>query len=90
MDRFRIHGAALTAADLDSVPATPKAVLPTTVVSYNFNETQVGPSPAAGTQALPAVPNPAPKWTSDTPSWQDERFCPEFCAWDAGDRAGHQ
>lgn len=38
IDRFRVHASALTPAELDSVPATAKAPLPTTVVSYEFSE----------------------------------------------------
>lgn len=67
VDRVRIHGAALIADELDSVAATPKAALASTVVAYNLNETN-WPFASSGTQPRPAVPNPSPTWTSDTPS----------------------
>ncbi|MBZ0255798.1 LamG domain-containing protein [bacterium] len=38
MDRYRIHTAALTAEELDSVADSPKAPLESTIVSYEFNE----------------------------------------------------
>ena len=41
MDRARIHNAVLTAAQLDSVAATPKAPLASTVVSFDFNERRI-------------------------------------------------
>ena len=77
IDRFRIHGAALTEADLDSDPAAPKAALASTLVAYNFNEAS-WPFASAGTSALPAVPNPAPKWTNDTPTGKTNDFALSF------------
>jgi hypothetical protein len=77
IDRFRIHAAALTAADLDSVAATPKAALASTVVAYAFNETN-WPFASSGTQPRPAVPNPAPQWTANTPSGLPGDFALSF------------
>ncbi|HNQ74649.1 MAG TPA: hypothetical protein PKN95_13745 [Verrucomicrobiota bacterium] len=75
-DRMRIHHALLTAADLDNVAASPKAPLPTTLVSYNFDEASF-PCTNAIAPELPAVPGPAfvaaqtsPEWASDSPTGQ--------------------
>lgn len=54
IDRARIHHALLTADQLDSVPATPKEPLETTVAAYDFDEEQL--PYANGTAAVrPAV-----------------------------------
>jgi hypothetical protein len=77
IDRFRIHNAALDGADLDSVANAPKAALPSTVVSYDFNQTS-WPFASTGTAALPAVPNPSPTWTNDTPTGNTNDFALSF------------
>ncbi|MHC1764675.1 MAG: LamG-like jellyroll fold domain-containing protein [Verrucomicrobiia bacterium] len=77
IDRFRIHSAALTADQLDAVAATPAAVLGSTVVAYNFNQT-THPYPSQGTVARPAVPNSAPAWTNDTPTGQEGDYALSF------------
>jgi hypothetical protein len=73
-DRMRVHHALLTADQIDSDPTTPKAPLPTTLVSYNFNEQSLPaknevtpelPTILAST-LLPVLTGPA--WTNDTPS----------------------
>jgi hypothetical protein len=38
-DRIRIHNAVVAAEDLDTVAATPKATLGSTLISYDFNQT---------------------------------------------------
>jgi hypothetical protein len=74
LDRVRIHHALLTADQLDSVAAVPKAPLPSTVVAYNFNEAnlpaQNAVSPPRPTQLSHEVLGSiyAPVWTSDSPS----------------------
>jgi hypothetical protein len=70
IDRFRIHSAALTAEELDADDGSPAAPLPSTVVSYNFNQA-THPFPSQGTVARPAVPNAAPVWTADSPSGEE-------------------
>lgn len=73
-DRMRIHHALLTAAQIDSVAATPKATLPSTLISYDFNEAALPAtnSVAAGfptvlsSTLLPSLTGP--QWTNDTPS----------------------
>ena len=77
IDRFRIHAAALTAGDLDSVADAPKAVLPSTLVAYEFNEANY-PFASAGAVVRPAVANPTPEWTSDTPSGAEGDFALSF------------
>lgn len=74
-DRMRIHHAVLTnVADLDSVAATPKAPLASTLISYNFNEAAF-PSTNAIAPALPTMLSAtflpsvtSPVWTNDTPT----------------------
>ena len=89
MDRFRIHMAALTVDQLDSVAVTPKAPLSSTVVSFNFSESGT-PFVSSGSAALRANPsNPyvaaltSPKFVSDTPSGQTNDYALNF---KAGDR----
>jgi hypothetical protein len=73
-DRMRIHNALLTAAQVDSVAATPKAPLASTLVSYDFNQAAfpatnsvAPPLPTVLSSSLvPALTGPA--WTNDTPS----------------------
>lgn len=73
LDRFRIHQAVLTAADLDSNAASPKAPLASTVVAYSFNEsgtpyanstTAVRP---ANAMAILRNEITAPKFSQDDP-----------------------
>lgn len=52
-DRIRIHNAVVAAGDLDSVAATPKATYPSTLVSYDFNQTAF-PATNSLSPALPA------------------------------------
>ncbi len=58
MDRVRIHHALLTADQLDSVAATPKAALADTLVSYGFNEGKA-PFKSAGSVTLDLSPQNA-------------------------------
>lgn len=55
LDRVRIHNAVLTAAQLDSDKANPKAPLTSTIVAYNFNETEA-PYASSATAVRPATP----------------------------------
>jgi hypothetical protein len=89
IDRFRIHMAALTVDQLDSVAATPKAPLSSTVVSFNFSESGT-PFANSGTAALQANrSNPywaaltSPKFVTDTPSGKTNDYALNF---KAGDR----
>ena len=74
LDRVRIHNALLTADQLDNIAATPKAIYPTTLVHYDFNEpalpstNSVGPAmPTADAfVVLPALTGPT--WSSDSPT----------------------
>ncbi len=73
-DRVRMHTALLTADQLDSVAATPKAPLASTVLSYNFDQAEL-PATNSVSPALPAgIAAPilaeliGPSWTNDTPA----------------------
>lgn len=67
IDRFRIHKAALTIDQLDSVAKTAKAPLADTLVAYNFNESSL-PYANAASAARPAFDRSLPTWTTNTPS----------------------
>lgn len=74
LDRIRIHQAALTAEQIDSVAAAPKAALASTVIAYNFSE-NAAPFQNSATAVRPAfssVPflsaRTRPQWVNDTPS----------------------
>lgn len=74
IDRLRIHSGLLTADQLDSVAATPKAPLASTIVSYSFDESTL-PYPSGGPTARPAVSGAefvskgvAPLWDTDSPT----------------------
>lgn len=74
MDRFRVHKSALTAEQLDSVAATTKAVLPSTLVAYDFSES-AAPWQSSATTARPAITSnnhientSRPSFITDTPS----------------------
>lgn len=77
IDRFRVHQAALTAADLDSDPKSPKAPVASTVVAYNFNESAF-PYASALTPARPAYDPSLPAWVSDSPSAKTNDFALNF------------
>ncbi|MBN2326690.1 MAG: LamG domain-containing protein [Candidatus Omnitrophica bacterium] len=55
MDRMRVHNAALTADQLDSDAANPKAPLAETLVSYDFNEAGP-PYKSSGSAQLDLMP----------------------------------
>ncbi len=74
LDRIRIHSAVLPVEELDTVAATPKPVLTSTLVSYGFNEAN-GPWASAGTAARPTISGNAfvselvaPVWDADSVS----------------------
>lgn len=74
LDRLRIHKKFLTAQELDSTAATPKAPLAETVIVYNFNETAL-PCQNALAAARPATSSEdylksvtSPTVSTDTPS----------------------
>ena len=83
-DRMRIHNAPLTAAEIDSDRFNPKAPLPSTIVSYDFD---VADFPATN-EISPELPTIAsseglsgilgPSWTSDTPSGAEEDYALSF------------
>lgn len=79
IDRFRIHKAALTPEQLDSVAQTPKAPLASTLVAYSFNEADQ-PFQSAATVARPAVRSgsPVPSFVAETPSKQSGDFAMQF------------
>ena len=86
IDRFRIHNAVLTAAQLDSVAATPKAALASTLVAYNFNESAPPFQSAAGV-SRPAISSndylqqtESPTFTTDTPSGQPGDYALNFAS----------
>jgi hypothetical protein len=84
LDRVRIHKGLLTADQLDSVATTPKAVLPDTLVSYDFNETampfQNGKTPARPTFRGDEYANIAlaPVFSSDSPTGGNSDYSLEF------------
>jgi hypothetical protein len=77
IDRVRVHQAALTADQLDSVAATPKAPLPSTLASFDLNET-IAPYASGGQAAGRAtifgqdylLTQASPHWNSSSPSRQ--------------------
>lgn len=83
-DRMRIHSALLTADQIDSVAATPKAPLASTLVSYDFNQ----PAFPATNSVAPPLPTvlssslvpvlTGPAWTNDTPSGATNDFALAF------------
>ncbi|MBL9127833.1 MAG: LamG domain-containing protein [Verrucomicrobiales bacterium] len=75
IDRLRIHKALLGPEELDSVAATPKGPLPTTLVAYGFDEAAMPYQNAASTAPRPTVTGDeflskrvAPLWDTDTPT----------------------
>lgn len=88
IDRFRIHNAILTVDQLDSVAATPKAALSSTLVNFNFTES-APPFASSGTGTLQANPsNPyvaeasKPAFITDTPSGKTNDYALNFKAGD--------
>jgi hypothetical protein len=74
IDRLRVHGAALTIEQLDTVAAEPKAILPTTLVAYAFNET-TGPWQNSAPALRPTIVGAtflgeriSPAWSPDSPT----------------------
>ena len=83
LDRVRVHKALLADTELDSVAATPKAPLASTLVSYSFNETTmpfqnaVAPArPTMTSEEYLALSNP--RFSTDTPSGRAGDFSMEF------------
>jgi hypothetical protein len=86
IDRFRIHRAALSASQLDSVAATPKAPLASTLVAYNFNES-APPFQNAASASRPAIPSneylqltEPPTFTTNTPSGKPGDYALNFAS----------
>jgi len=84
IDRFRIHKAALTSDQLDSVADTPKGLLSSTLVAFNFSES-AAPFASSGTVARSAKPsNPyiiaplTPVFTTNTPSGKSGDYALSF------------
>lgn len=74
IDRLRIHSGLLTAEQLDSVAATPKAALATSLVAYSFDEA-TPPYQSSGATARPTISGAdylaqgiAPLWDTDSPT----------------------
>jgi hypothetical protein len=88
MDRFRIHMAVLTVDQLDSVAATAKAPLSSTVINFSFSESGT-PFVSTGSAALKANrSNPywaaltTPRFVTDTPSGKTNDYALNFKAGD--------
>lgn len=85
IDRLRVHKALLTADELDTVAATPKAALASTLVAYNFNESAapyhsaVTPDrPTYTTTSQLAAEQLSPAWVKDSPTGGDTDYCLDF------------
>ena len=83
-DRMRVHNALLTAEQIDSVAATPKAPVTGTLVNYQFNEANL-PATSSLTPSYPTVLSSTllpqitgPQWTNDTPSGAANDFALAF------------
>ena len=86
LDRVRVHKALLTDTELDSVAATPKAPLATTLVAYSFNEAAM-PYQNATATVRPTITSEeynttttGPAFSSDTPSGRAGDFSMEFAS----------
>lgn len=86
LDRVRVHKGLLGADQLDSVAATPKAPLATTLVAYNFNEATM-PYQSSASTARPTVTseafnasNSGPVFSTDSPSGKAGDFSMEFAS----------
>jgi hypothetical protein len=84
IDRVRVHKALLTAEQIDTVAATPKATLPETLVSYDFNEAAM-PYQSSKTPALPTSRGDvaanralAPTFAKDSPTGGATDYSLEF------------
>jgi hypothetical protein len=84
LDRVRVHKALLTDTELDSVAASPKAPLASTLVAYSFNETAM-PFQSAVAPARPTMTseeynaaNSGPVWSTDSPSGRADDFSLEY------------
>jgi hypothetical protein len=83
-DRMRLHHALLTADQIDSVAATPKPTLPTTLASFDFDQQTLPATNSVAPQLsavlshtlLPALTGPA--WTNDTPTGAEGDFAIAF------------
>jgi len=86
IDRFRIHNAILTVDQLDSVAASPKARLGTTLVDFEFTESAppFSSSAAAALKASPSNPYVAaltqPTFITDSPSAKTNDYALSFKA----------
>jgi hypothetical protein len=86
IDRFRIHNAILTLDQLDSVAASPKAPLGTTLVDFEFTESAppFSSSAAAALMANPSNPYVAaltqPTFITDSPSAMTNDYALSFKA----------
>lgn len=90
IDRFRVHNVALTVDQLDSVAATPKAALTSTLVNFNFTESAPPYASTGNASLIAGVSYPyklafaaAPTFTTDTPSGKTNDYALNF---KAGDR----
>lgn len=85
-DRFRVHKALLSAEQLDSVANSPKPVLDSTLVAYDFNETAM-PFQSAKAPARPTMTSEqygatttAPRFSTDTPTGGAGDYSMEFAS----------
>jgi len=84
LDRVRVHKALLADTELDSVAAEPKGVLASTLVAYNFNETEM-PFQNAKAPARPTITSEqynatltTPAFSTDTPTGGAGDYSIEF------------
>lgn len=84
LDRVRVHKALLTAEQLDGVAASPKPVLESTLVDYEFNET-APPFQNAKAPVRPAITSEeyfasttAPVFSSDSPTGGSGDYSMDF------------
>ncbi len=84
LDRVRVHKALLSPEQLDSVATEPKPVLETTLVAYDFNETEP-PFQNATAAVRPAITSEAynsagsvPAFSTDSPTGAAEDYSMEF------------
>lgn len=84
IDRVRVHRAVLTADQLDSVAASPKAPYASTVAAFSLNET-AAPYLNTGTAGGSAVPaagvllaRTSPQFVTDSPSGRPGDFALQF------------
>ncbi|MBP7945844.1 MAG: LamG domain-containing protein [Verrucomicrobia bacterium] len=84
LDRVRVHKALLSETELDSIATEPKGVLASTLVAYDFNETEM-PFQNAKAPARPTITsdqyniaNTTPSFSTDSPTGGAGDYSIEF------------